>query len=203
MSNKIIIELYLKEDLYMIHLDPKARKNLNIRIKPNNIIHVSKPAYFSKRKLIKYLEDHEDWIKEKSESINALYDVRNSYQNGNEVIIFDESYPLENNTNLKKQLNDILYNYIIENRKQYDDLLNQKPEIIVKAMKGKWGYCVPQKNKLYFNPKLVHYPKEVIDYVILHEYTHLKIPNHSREFYKFIEAVMPNYREYIKYLREH
>ena len=203
MRKRIEMNVTLKKQDFSISLDPVSRKNLNIRVKPNNIINVSKPAFFSKRKLIAYLEEHDEWIVSQAERVNELSEARSSFVNQQSVILFGEEVQLSDRPDLENNLDKILLDYIISKREVYDMLLDKKPLINVKKMKGKWGYCVPAKNQLFFNSKLVHYPKEVIDYVILHEYAHLKIPNHSRSFYTFIENEMPDYKSHIKYLREH
>lgn len=199
MSKRDQFELHLQEELFVVSLDKTSRKNINIRIKPDNIIYVSKPAYISKESLVKYLMDKESWIIKQASRVNKTHDKRSNYIGEESVIIFDEVF----NTEDVDRLETILLEYIQSTRAFYDSLLKKQPNIKIKRLKGKWGYCVPSKNLLVFNLNLVHYPKEVIDYVILHEYTHLEIPNHSKEFYDFIEKVMPNYKEHIKYLREH
>ena len=45
--------------------------------------------------------------------------------------------------------------------------------------------------------RLIHYPVEFIEYVILHEFAHFVHPNHSRAFYALIEKYMPDYKERI------
>ncbi len=199
MSKRDQFELHLQEELFVVSLDKVSRKNVNIRIKPDNIIYVSKPAYISQESLVKYLIDKESWIIKQASRVNKTHDKRSNYIGEESVIIFDEVYKTKDVDGLEK----ILLEYIQSTRAFYDSLLKKQPNIQIKRLKGKWGYCVPSKNLLVFNLNLVHYPKEVIDYVILHEYTHLEIPNHSKEFYDFIEKVMPNYKERIKYLREH
>ena len=68
-------------------------------------------------------------------------------------------------------------------------------------MRGKWGACYVNKELIYININLVHYPKACIDYVLLHEYLHFIEPNHSKDFYNLIKMYMPNYKEAIKYLK--
>lgn len=65
--------------------------------------------------------------------------------------------------------------------------------ISVKEMK-RWGYCT-RKGELYFNPKLACLPREVVECVVLHELTHLKHFNHSKEFRDELSKHVPNRRE--------
>ncbi|EAM0302656.1 M48 family peptidase, partial [Campylobacter coli] len=52
-------------------------------------------------------------------------------------------------------------------------------------------------NKAYvnLNLKLIQKSLKAIEYVILHEICHLKFPNHSKEFYDFIEYFMSDFRQ--------
>ena len=55
------------------------------------------------------------------------------------------------------------------------------------------GSCTPNKGTIRVSHKLLDMPTWVLDYVIMHEMTHLVYPNHSKEFwvkvgeYKFTE----------------
>ena len=46
-------------------------------------------------------------------------------------------------------------------------------------------------------------PKEVLDYVVVHELAHIKEMNHSKAFWKEVEKVLPDYEERRKWLKEH
>jgi hypothetical protein len=65
-----------------------------------------------------------------------------------------------------------------------------------------WGSCSPI-GTLSFNWRLVLAPTEVLDYVVVHELCHLRVPNHSRRFWTLVEARRPNWREQRDWLREH
>ena len=69
-------------------------------------------------------------------------------------------------------------------------------------MKTRYGVCNTKQNKITFQLRLALYPLECIDYVILHELTHLKVPNHSSKFYDEIKKIMPDYKNRIKRLKE-
>lgn len=71
----------------------------------------------------------------------------------------------------------------------------------ITSAKTRWGSCSPD-GTLNFTWRLVMAPLEVIDYVVLHELVHLRAKNHSRKFWKAVEAVCPQYRIHRKWLRE-
>ena len=54
-----------------------------------------------------------------------------------------------------------------------------------------------KENKtIIINPEIVKYNKEVLRYVVLHEFCHLKYKTHSKKFWAMIEQYMPYYEEY-------
>ncbi len=65
-----------------------------------------------------------------------------------------------------------------------------------------WGSCSP-RGTLSFNWRLVLAPAEVLDYVVVHELCHLRVPNHSRAFWGLVEARRPHWRKQRDWLREH
>lgn len=62
-----------------------------------------------------------------------------------------------------------------------------------------WGSCSRTGN-IIFSTRLMFAPDDVIDYVIIHELSHLLEMNHSARFWKIVENVMPDYREKEKWL---
>ena len=50
---------------------------------------------------------------------------------------------------------------------------------------------------------LLKAPDDVIDYVILHELTHLKIKTHTHHFWEFVHKFMPNYEQKRLWLGHH
>lgn len=73
--------------------------------------------------------------------------------------------------------------------------------ITITGAKTRFGSC-SAKNRLCFSWRLMQYPEEAIDYVVVHELAHLVHKNHGRQFYALIESVMPDYKERRKLLRE-
>jgi predicted metal-dependent hydrolase len=64
----------------------------------------------------------------------------------------------------------------------------------------RWGSC-SAKNALNFAWRLVMCPLSVIDYVVVHELSHITYKNHSTKFWSRVATVMPRYREALEWLR--
>jgi len=69
------------------------------------------------------------------------------------------------------------------------------PTLCIKKMKTLWGSCTPEKRKITLNEYLLKADIRCIQYVVLHELTHLLYPNHSKEFYDFLTVQMPDWKE--------
>ena len=75
-----------------------------------------------------------------------------------------------------------------------------KPVLLIKKMKTLWGSCTPGKSKITMNEYLLKADLRCIQYVVLHEMTHLLYPNHNSEFYNFMTIHMPDWMERKKQL---
>ena len=64
----------------------------------------------------------------------------------------------------------------------------------IKNMKNEIGRC--KNNTITINPKIVMFHRNIIDYVVLHEYCHLKYKTHCKSFYKMLEEYEENYEKY-------
>ena len=53
-----------------------------------------------------------------------------------------------------------------------------------------------ENNNIIIDPKIVMFDKKIIDYIVLHEYCHLKYKTHSKGFMKIIQKYEPNYKIY-------
>jgi len=53
-------------------------------------------------------------------------------------------------------------------------------------------------------PEAVNFmaPEEILDYLVVHELCHMVHPNHSAEYWEFVESFLPDYRKLRKWLRE-
>jgi len=73
--------------------------------------------------------------------------------------------------------------------------------LTIRGQKTRWGSC-SRKGNLSFNWKLLMAPEPVIDYVIIHELTHLREMNHARRFWQLVAEQCPHWRKHRKWLRD-
>ncbi len=74
-------------------------------------------------------------------------------------------------------------------------------KISIKNQKTRWGSC-SKKGNLNFNYKIVLLPKNLADYIIVHELCHLKEFNHSKKFWNLVSKVMSDYLDIRKNLKK-
>lgn len=68
-------------------------------------------------------------------------------------------------------------------------------------LKFSWGSCTPKDN-IHFNWRLIKAPIIVIEYIIVHELTHLLVSNHTSEFWNRVSVQLPNYDKAKQWLKE-
>ena len=72
-------------------------------------------------------------------------------------------------------------------------------EYEIKRLQG-IGKC--EDSKITINPEVVKYGRKIIDYVVLHQYCHLKYKTHCKAFYNLIAKYEPNYKEYEELIKK-
>ncbi len=90
---------------------------------------------------------------------------------------------------LKKQA----MQFILERVVMYANVMGVTPGTIkLSEAKARWGSC-STKNNLNFAWRLIMCPLFVIDYVVVHELSHITYKNHSPVFWARVKTVLPNY----------
>lgn len=72
--------------------------------------------------------------------------------------------------------------------------------LTIKTLKQRWGSCT-REGIMNFNWKIIIAPMSIVDYVVTHELCHLIHHDHSKEFWRLIERIMPDYKEKKEWLR--
>lgn len=73
--------------------------------------------------------------------------------------------------------------------------------IFIKNQKSKWGSCSSTKN-LNFNWHLIFAPKAVLDYVVIHEVSHLQRMDHSKRFWNLVAKRCPAFESKKQWLKD-
>lgn len=163
------------------------RKTIAIQIQPDGQVVVRAPRGCQKAYLEEVLRKRKDWILQKQAELQTAARVREHLQPSQE----------------EKARYLAAARAIFPERAAYfaAKMGVTYGRITIREQKTRWGSCSSKKN-LNFNWKLLRAPKEVLDYVVVHELAHLKEMNHSRKFYQLIENIMPDYREQERWLKE-
>ncbi len=92
---------------------------------------------------------------------------------------------------------------LLEIAQKWQEKLKVKPKgIRVRKMKKKWG-SHSSKGNVTLNSEIAKLPKEIAEYIILHELAHLIVPNHGKAFKALLSVYMPTWEKLHNRLRIH
>jgi predicted metal-dependent hydrolase len=205
----------------------KKVKNASIRISSNLDITITVPDSYSQKRLDNLIKDKSHWISKtllKLSKRKKVFDLKE-----NEVLLFGEKYELvidpkiDNKILTYHESKRIVSNHEITGKstilikwyvhlakKEIIKMVNELADkygfeynrIFIRDQKTKWGTCSSNKN-LSFNWRLIRCPKSVIEYLIIHELSHLKEMNHSKRFWELVESMCPDFKKSKLWLKEY
>ena len=93
---------------------------------------------------------------------------------------------------------------LVEERLKFYNQIYKLPynRVFIKNQKTIWGSCSNKKN-LNFNFRILFLPKDLQDYLIVHEICHIEEPNHSRKFWLLVAKTIPDYSKLRRELRSY
>ncbi len=164
-----------------------SRKTISIEIKPGGKVVVRAPRFCPKYEIERILWDRRDWIDNKIREVNKRLDT-------NPV----EKFTKEDIAKLKREADVELYDTILDYATRMQVHFGR---ITIRAQKTRWGSCNKDGN-LNFNCLLMLVPREVMEYVVVHELAHIREMNHSKAFWAIVERYCPEYKKCRKWLRD-
>jgi predicted metal-dependent hydrolase len=205
-------EIFFK-DLIVEHNYKKNLKNSYISINPHAKIILKTPKV-SQKYINDLLLKKEMWIRK--QLIKAEENPIIKINLEDEVLLFGEVYSIDvpeadklrellkktrlgSTKNILKCYDNFykLYSkeYITQRLEYFSDIMNLKyTEVKFRKMKSRWGSC-NSKRVITFNTELLKVKKKFIDYVIVHELSHLVHMNHSRNFHDLVDKYILNSKQ--------
>lgn len=186
---------------YPLIITYKRIKNTYFRFK-DGVFYVTSNPRVNEKRIVASLDKYAPKLLKVRKNKQKPYSLKDEY-----VYVFGEYKNLDNKlcdeSSLKKILKGILMEYLTEKVRLYEKEMGVFPyyKIKVKDMSSRHGSNSRQTRTLCFQLSLVHYKKEIIDSVIVHELAHDKVFNHSKKFYDIVYQYCPNYKNYKKELR--
>jgi len=151
-------------------------KELKVRIRA--------PRYMSAAAIERFVLAHEEWARKHIERMR----------------LHIQNHP-EPNAEEQGQMRSAAKALLPQLVEKYAAIMGVNPEKVrITSARKRFGSC-SGKNSLCFSFRLMEYPREAVEYVVVHELAHIRYKNHSQQFYKYIERFMPDWKRRQKMLR--
>lgn len=161
-----------------------SRKTMELSIGGDFVPVVRAPQNLSTAETDAFVKKHEKWIKKQIER----------------KLEHEEKFKIsEDETAVLKAK---AHAYLSGRTEYFSELMGLEPAgIKITSAKKRFGSC-SGKNSICYSWRLMQYPPEAIDYVVVHELAHIKYKNHGKNFYKLIEKYLPDYKNREKLLKK-
>lgn len=191
----------------------KNIKRMWMKLNKNNEIVISAPLNINQKDIDNFIEQNIEkfFIESKKNSTKKnfinfenktfiLFGQNESFELlGNDIILIDNVQLKIKKNNIKKTIEDYcskeLFKYIEIKQKEFENIMNiEHHEIAIKNKSSAWATNYVSKKKINYSINLFPFSFTIIDYVIIHELSHNKYPNHSIDFWNYVEQYEPNYK---------
>ena len=213
-SSSLIEEVVLDGTSFKIKhsLRPNMRRII-MRIEKKGELRLSS-SRVSNKQLKSFIEENKTWIIEQNKSFKEVNLVGSSFYYLNNIykvkhhlksLQLNERNIYINPLKAKKQC-DIFYKkcakeYLPDRVDFWQVKMNlEYNKLGFRLAKKRWGSCNSKRN-ISLNPYMMKLSHEMIDYIIVHELSHLRHMNHSKEFYECIQNYIPEYRRIEKEIK--
>lgn len=194
-------------------------------LRPDGKIRVTAPMRLSEKRIIDFILSRADWIKDQQAKIlSEPHSAPITYSSGDTLIIFGKPYALnviegkrssftllgdkaelqcksdstveQRESIVERAMREALYTRLEPIFKRWEAITSLKSSSYqIKKMKTRWGTCNTRTRKIWINLELYKKSDECIEYVIMHELAHLRVPNHGKDFVAIMDLYMPRWRE--------
>lgn len=206
-----------ESDTYEIIIEKKkTTKNTYIRVKDDLKIYVTANILTPKTYIEKLiLENHkaiENMIKKQIKKNNNNSDFHYLgkryeivYTNTCDIYLGDDKVFLNKNYSIekwyKKQAKEIFQESLDKGYNSFSRSIPY-PSLRIRKMTTRWGVCNTKSKTITLNLELIKRSSKYLDYVIIHELSHLIYPDHSKKFWDLVEENCPNYKKIRSEMKE-
>lgn len=163
------------------------RRTLGLEITADLQVIIRAPRRCSQREIDRFAADHAQWVE-----THLPIQQRRMEARAARAVTPEQEQALRR---LAKQV-------LPQRVAHYAAIIGVTPTSVkVTGAEKRFGSC-SSRNGLCFSWRLMQYPHEAVDYVVVHELCHILHHNHSRQFWAAVEAVMPDYRVRQRLLRD-
>jgi hypothetical protein len=202
------------------------RRSISLQISPEGKLIVKAPYLVPVFLINRFVTEKQDWIERRIHSITVSpVKAKKKFVDGEKFFYLGELYELQTVTGQRSiTISEKLYIpniphslikteltmwYKARARKiifERIDLCKKKTGLVPQGVtmseaRSKWGTCF-HDNTMNFSWRLVMAPMSVIDYVVAHEFAHMKVKNHSRKFWGTVGSFFPEYRTHRRWLKK-
>ncbi len=199
---------------YTVRVIRKDVKRASIAINHHGEIVLTSSSPYTKQEVVSFLQKNATILDKLLNKVSfiSLKDheimLFGTIYEGVCIPTFQTNYKIEGNTIYYKEIHYIYQDALKEIAKQFEafkQVFDQhiNATISFRKMKTRWGVCYIRKKKIVLTTALVHVPKDLIQYVIVHEFCHFIEANHSKNFYLEVKKYYPNYLDARKKLKQY
>lgn len=207
---------YNNKDYDVVIEKKSSNKNTYIRVKKDLKIHVTTTLFTSTRSITKLIDENYDRIckmidfqEVKVKNNTGFFYLGKQYvlvRTDNPGITFSGDKVFVNHDFdidkwYKKQAKELFQERLDYNYERYTRKIPM-PKLRIRKMTSRWGVCNIRTHIITLNLELMKRDISYLDYVIIHEMTHLIHGDHSARFWKVVEENMPDYKKYREEMKE-
>lgn len=196
-----ILEYEGKQLSYSISTN-KRLKHLSIHIHPHKGVIVKNPG-FSLSRVEALVNEKAAWIFQKTLLMQHRIHIRSLFENEGKTLYLGEAILLHANQNPEQFYKEKTPPLIVSLVEKWAFIMGVTPShILFRKTKRRWGSC-SHKAELCFALSLAQLPLEAIEYIVIHELSHIKHPHHKTSFWKCVEEYMPTYKVQEKVIKNY
>ena len=186
-----------------VHVRHSRQRNIYYRYRKDGF-YVSAPYLVSQKTIVKGLDKFSEKLIIQFEKTTTNYSFENDfvYLAGERVSL--KSLNIENSQELSIFLQKNAEILITELVRKNEEIMgiSEPYKVKVKPTERQFGSNSKRTHTLSFQLNLIHYSKEIIESVVVHELAHDFERNHSKNFYNIVYRYCPNYKELQKKLKK-